>query len=251
VAAAEFHHPPGDWTDQRQRPGVIAARPGEYGFANGKRDLAHERGVLAVFRRCRARCRKPSFCRLPAPGAAERHHPVRQGEGGEDIPRPSLRLVGKFLPPLPGGDAEASQAPQEGGGILHIDIEIGVRLDERRGVVADTTVVEGEHGAALAAIEMVEGTVPPEVMGELVRPLPVGRERLRPGDPLRLPPGHLEHVGDRVRSPEIGRVGRHGRAAVALRRRVVAALLGGEGEAAEHCGEGGQSRAPGRAHGSG
>ena len=63
-------------------------------------------------------------------------------------------------------DAAQLEAREHRGGVLHVDVEVGQRRDERRREIAEAPVVEIEHRVELAAREVEHRPMPPEVMQE-------------------------------------------------------------------------------------
>ncbi len=169
---------------------------------------------------------------------------MRLRERRQHVADARLRPVGQLGPAVAGVDALPLQPEQHGDRVLDVGREIGLRLRQRRGEVAEAPVVEVEHLVELAALVVVEPAMPPQMVQKVVAAFPVGLERLQPGDALLMPALHLQHVGDGVRGPQVVGRQRHGLAPRLLSHRVVAELLVGEAMAAEHAGEGRQLTAP-------
>ena len=95
------------------------------------------------------------------------------------------------------------QPEQHRGGVLHVDVEVGLRRSERRGEVAKAPVVEVERRVALAALQVEQRTVPPQMMQEVVAAAPVPLKLVEPRDALAVATLHFHDVGDRVGSPDV------------------------------------------------
>ena len=158
---------------------------------------------------------------------------MRQSERGQAVADPRLGLVGQFLPPVADIDAEALESKEDRCRVLHVDVDIRRGDGERRGEVAEARVVKLEHRGMVAVLQLEERAVPPEMMFEVVSALPVGRERREPLNAFAAAALRLQHMGDRVRGPEIARVDLDGPATVGLGREVIPGLLMGEGAAGE------------------
>jgi hypothetical protein len=152
--------------------------------AGRQRRLAQDRGVGGVA--------APGFLdrgqqalrgRLAA-RRGERHHPVRLGEGGERVADPRLRLVRQLRPARAGRHALPFQPPQHGRGVLHVDVEIRLRLRHGRAVVAEAAVVEVEHLPELRAFHVEHRAVPPQVVHQVVAAGPVRLAVGQPGEAL-------------------------------------------------------------------
>ena len=150
---------------------------------------------------------------------------MRQGESREAIADARLGLVGDLVPARADIDAEPFEAEQHRGGVLHVDIEVGLRLRQRAGEIAEALVVELEHRVEFPALEMEQRAVPPQMMQQVVAALPVPLQFVEPRDAFGVAALHLHDVRDRMRAPDVARIDRDGGSAGWLRGRVVAALL--------------------------
>ena len=218
---------------QSERALMLAAAMRQHRLAYRQGDIAHDphHGPLAG-----SECAHPvehAVRRVIAPGGGERHHPVRQRERREAIADAGLRLVGDLGPALADIDAETFQTKQHRGGVLHVDVEVGLRLRQRRPQVAETFVIEIEHGVELAPLQMKQRAVPPQMMQQVVAALPVALQFVEPRDAFCVAPFHLHDVGDRMRTPDVAGIDRDRGTARRLGDRIVAALLGGKAMAGE------------------
>src|SRR5690606_20233915 len=110
----------------------------------------------------------------------ERHHPRWQREGREAVAEAGPGFVRNLEPAAGGVDALAVGTEEPRGGMPGVDVEIGLSLGDWRGKVAEVAVVQLEHGVDLAALEMIEPAMPPQMMLQIVRALPVGLEPRQP-----------------------------------------------------------------------
>src|SRR5215471_4724729 len=150
---------------------------------------------------------------------------MRQSKGGKAIADSCLRLVGQFLPAVVDFDAKALEAEKRGRSVLYVDVDVRRGDRERCGEVAETSVVELEHAGIVAVLELEQSQVPPEMVLQVVAALPVRRERGEPLDAFAAAALHLQHMGHRVRGPEIAGVELDGAASGWLGRAIVPGLL--------------------------
>src|SRR5262249_4626305 len=169
-----------------------------------------------------------------ATGGGQRHQPMRQSEGGKAVADPRISLVSQFLPTVADIDAEALEAEKGGRRVLHVDVDVRRGDRERRGEVAEASIVEFEHAGIVAVLELEQGAVPPEMVLQVVAACPVRRERGEPLDAFAAATLHLHHMGDGVRGPEIAGVELDGAATGWLGGEIVSGLLVGEGMAGEY-----------------
>ncbi len=206
---------------------------GELGLGDRQHVVAHERGNGAATVGEGAHGLDHALCRGGAAGCGQRHQPVRQREGRHAVADPCFGLVGKFLPTIADIDAEALQAKEHGRRVLHIDVDVGRSDRERRGEIAEAGVVELEHRGMIAVLQLEQRAVPPEMVLQVVGPLPVGRERREPLNAFAAAALRLQDMGDGVRRPEIAGVELDGAASVGLCCEIVPGLLVGERAAGE------------------
>ena len=102
--------------------------------------------------------------------------------------------------------SEQLQPEQHRGGVLHVDVEIGLRHRERADEIAEAPVIEIEHRIGFAPLEMKQCAMPPQMMHEVRSTFPIALELVEPRDALRVPPLHLHDVRDRVRAPDVARI---------------------------------------------
>ena len=114
---------------------------------------------------------------------------------------------------------------QHRGGVLHVDVEVGLRLRQRAGEIAEAPVVEIEHRVELAPLQMKQRAVPPQMMQQVVAAVPVPLQLVEPRDAFGVAALHLHDVRDRVRAPDVARIDRDRGAARRLGARIVAALF--------------------------
>ena len=233
MAAAEAVHAAEHRAHQIDGPGVVAAAVRGHRGADGQRVIAHQRRIGGVSCREVAHGRQHPLRRgLPA-GRGQRHHQVRQGEAGDAVADPRLRLVRQFHPALPHIDALARQPEQHGGGVLQVDVEVRHRLHQRRSQVAEAFVVQGQHPGGLATFEVVHRGMPVQMVHQVVRAVPIARQAVNPGDALAPSPLHLQHVSDAVRGPEVAGIARDRLPPGRLGLGVMAAFLHREAAAAQ------------------
>src|SRR5262249_61843993 len=111
---------------------------------------------------------------------------------------------GKFDPAVADGHMVAVQAEEHRCGILNVDMEVRLRLRQRRVEVAKTAIVEVENRFELAPLQMEQRTVPPQMMQEIVAAGPMSLKLAEPGNALVMSILHLHDMGNRVRGPQIG-----------------------------------------------
>ena len=140
-----------------------------------------------------------------------------------------LRLVGRgqLLVAIPRVDPAQAQAPEQCGGIEHLQLDL-------RSLGPQRAVVNLQHPVEAIVVEIEERDVPPVVEGEAVVVLrPIGLAPFHEGDAFLLPRLHLHDVADRVLRPAVVRLQVDGLPAGVLRRAVVPAFLQAEGGHAE------------------
>ena len=129
--------------------------------------------------------------------------------------------------------ALAFQAEQHGGGVLAVDVEIGLHQRDRAFHVAKSRVVESQHLVMLAALDVEHRLVPEDVVLKVVAALEIRQQAVDPGDALGPAALHFQHMRHRMRGPEIGRVTADRLAPRILGNEVISRLLMGEGAAGE------------------
>src|SRR5690606_9130360 len=85
---------------------------------------------------------------------------------------------------------------EQGSGVADIEIVV-------RSVCTDPTVVQIQDRIDLFESEMVEGLVPPDVIGEVVGVAPVRLVGDDPLDAFAVSPLHLEDMSDGVAGPDV------------------------------------------------
>src|SRR6185369_15078180 len=130
-------------------------------------------------------------------------------------------------------DAEQFEPEQHRSCILHVDIEVGLHLSQRRSEIAEALVIKREHSIELAALQMKQRAVPPQMMQEIVAAVPVPLQFVEPRDAFGVPALHLHDVGNRVRTPDVAGIDLDRATAGRLGNGVVAALLMREAMAGE------------------
>ena len=86
---------------------------------------------------------------------------MRQCKSGLTIANRGLGFIGQFDPSIASIDAVTRQAKQHGRRVLNVDVEIGNRLDQRRGMIAEAAIVQRQHAGHVAQFEVEHGLVPP------------------------------------------------------------------------------------------
>ena len=225
MAAAELVHAADGRAHQGDGLGVASCSVGELGLGDRQHVVAHEgRDGTATVGEDAHRF-DHSLRGGGAAGGGQRHHPVRQSEGGEAITDPRLRLVSQFLPAVADVDAEALEAKKHRRRVLYVDVGIRRGDRERSGEVAEARIVELEHRGMVAVLQHEQGAVPPEMVLQVVGAFPVGREGGEPLDAFAATALHLHHMGDGVRGPEIARVELNGAAPGWLGGEIIPGLL--------------------------
>ena len=148
--------------------------------------------------------------RTVAPGRGQRHHPMRLSERGEAITDSLLCLVGNLDPAVAHIDALTLKSKQHGCGILHIDIEIGLCLRERRSRVTKSSIIEVKNRLEFPLLKVKHRTVPPEVMDQVAATRKVTLVLFEQIYAVALMALHLHNVSQSVYAPEVSRVNLQG-----------------------------------------
>ena len=132
MTAAETVHFVEDWFHEIDGTGMFTSPMGQHSLryrqSYGSNDMRD--GSLAEAEQ--AHRIEHSAGHVVASGRGQRHHPMRLSERGEAITDPRFGLVRNLDPSIAHVDALALQSKQHRCSILHIDIQIGQRLSERR-----------------------------------------------------------------------------------------------------------------------
>ena len=244
LGVARAHPDEGVAQRQQQIDGAakIALVVGQDRRADRDRDRLHGRGRGIARGRGEGleRGQQPAR-RLAPPRGRQRHHGVGVGEGEHVVVEPAFELLGQLGPAGAQGNPQELQAREQGGGVLDVEVEI-------RGVRMDRPVVERQRRVVVAALELEQRPVPPQMAAERVAVVPGAVRVVEPGEALLEPALHLQDVGDRVQRPEVLAVELHGLAAGGLRLGVGAAFLVAEGQHAEQVAVAGHGLVPGVEH---
>src|SRR5262245_21472075 len=165
------------------------------------------------------------MCSIIAAACCETNHPMQERKYRPAIADSIYGLVRDLDPAISNGNALPFQAEEHRRCILNVDVEIRLRLGQRRGEVTEASVVEIKYRIKLASLHMEQGAMPPEMMHDIVGTRPMALQPLEEGDPFAVSALHLQDMGDRMGSPEVRRVDFHGGSAGLLRRGIVTALL--------------------------
>ena len=77
-------------------------------------------------------------------------------------------LVGKFLPAIADVYTTALQTEQHGGGVLRVDIQIGLRHGQLRGWITKLAVVQDQNASRFTTLQMKQRGMPPEMVAQIV-----------------------------------------------------------------------------------
>src|SRR5262249_25681216 len=157
-----------------------------------------------------------------------------RGKAGRQWAVRASALSASSPPTVADIDAEALEAEKGGRRVLHVDVDVRRGDRERRGEVAEASIVEFEHAGIVAVLELEQGAVPPEMVLQVVAAFPVRRERGEPLDAFAAAALHLHHMGDGMRGPEIAGLERDGAAPGWLGGEIVPGFLVREGMAGEY-----------------
>ncbi len=237
VAAAEAMHVSEHRPHQFDHTRILTAPMRQHGLADGQCDIADDRSNGFAAAAERAHGLEHALRRIVAAGRGQSHQPMRQRERRAAIADPIFGLVGKLDPAIADGHLVPLQPKQHRGGILNVDMEVGLRLRQWRLQVAKTAIVEVENRVELAPLQMEQRAVPPQMMQEVIAAGPMPLQLAEPGNAVVVSILHLHDMGNRVRGPQIGGIELDRRAAGRLGNHVVTAFLVGKAAA-------GQDRAP-------
>src|SRR5262245_44703461 len=118
-----------------------------------------------------------------AAACRETHHPMRQRKYRPAIANSIYGLFGDLNPAISNGNALPFEAEEHRRCILNVDVEIRLRLGQRRGEVTEASVVEIKYRIKLASLHMEQGAVPPEMMHDIVGTRPMALQPSRKAIP--------------------------------------------------------------------
>src|SRR4051812_32490048 len=229
VAATELIHAVYGRAHNGDRFGVTSGGTGQLSLGDRQRVVAHDAGDGAAARGEGTHGVDHALRGRDTTRRGQRHQPVRQSECGKTVTDPSLRLVSQFLPAVSDIDAEALEAEEHRGRVLHVDVDIRRGDRERRAEVPEPSIVEFEYCVIITALHPEKSAVP-----QVLATLPVGGKRSEPLDAFATPALHFHYVGDGVRAPEIAGVQLDRAASAGFGGDIVADLFVSEGLAGQH-----------------
>ena len=206
VTAAETVHLVEDWFHEIDGTGVFTSPMRQHSLGYRQSDGSDDLRDRPMAKTEHAHRIEHPPCHVVASGRGQRHHPMRLGERREAIADPLFGLVGNLDPAIAHVDALTLKAKQHRRRILHIDIEIGQRLSERRSEVAEPPVVEVENRVEFALLQMEHRAMPPKVMDHIVAAGKVLLVLFKQIDAFALTALHLHDVSNGVDTPKVGGV---------------------------------------------
>ena len=116
-----------------------------------------------------------------------------------DVPHPRR---GDRSPAIADVDASELEPPQQAGGVDAVERQVAGKLGRGEAIVI------GERFVETPELDQERSEVPAVVPGHEMRRTPVGTGRPEEGDPLLLPVGGLEDMGERMGRPAVGGIAR-------------------------------------------
>jgi len=198
VTAAETVHRVEDWFHEIDGTGVFTSPMRKHSLRHGQSYSPDDLGDSSVAKTELSHRIKHSPCHVVTSGRGERHHPMRLSKRGEVITDSLFGLVGNLDPAIAHVDALSLKAKQHRCGVLHIDVEIGHHLSERRSKVAESLIVKAKNHLKFAPLKMEHRAMPPNVMDQIVAASKVPLVSFKQVDAFGLTTLHFHNVSNGV-----------------------------------------------------